>query len=58
MDRRVWARSIPPAITILTNANADNYLVLLSHFTRQNGVEATDVRAYLGVDEEYEDLEA
>lgn len=36
----------------------DNYLVLLSHFTRQNGVEATDVRAYLGVDEEYEDLEA
>ncbi|KAM5531830.1 hypothetical protein V8D89_010786 [Ganoderma adspersum] len=36
----------------------DNYLVLLSHFTRQNGVEATDVREYLGVDEEYEDLEA
>ncbi|KAI1794198.1 meiotic nuclear division protein 1 [Ganoderma leucocontextum] len=36
----------------------DNYLVLLSHFTRQNGVEAADVRAYLGVDEEYGDLEA
>ena len=57
MDRRVPAYFIPTAI-ILTNANSDNYLVLLSHFTRQNGVEATDVRAYLGVDEEYEDLEA
>lgn len=43
---------------MLTHANADNYLMLLSHFTRQNGVEATDVRVYLGVDEEYEDLEA
>ncbi|TBU49443.1 meiotic nuclear division protein 1 [Dichomitus squalens] len=36
----------------------DNYLVLLSHFTRQNGVEAADIRAYLGIDEEYEDLDA
>ena len=47
-----------PSIIVLTHANADNYLMLLSHFTRQNGVEATDVRVYLGVDEEYEDLEA
>ena len=47
-----------PAAIVLTYSNADNYLVLLSHFTRQNGVGAADVRVYLGVDEEYEDLEA
>ncbi|OJT09324.1 Meiotic nuclear division protein 1 -like protein [Trametes pubescens] len=35
----------------------DNYAMLLSHFTRQNGVEATDIRSFLGVDEEYEDIE-
>ena len=35
----------------------DNYVLLLSHFTRQNGVEAADIRTYLGVDEEYEDIE-
>ncbi|TFY59252.1 hypothetical protein EVG20_g7858 [Dentipellis fragilis] len=34
----------------------DNYLILLSHFTRQNGVEANDVRKYLGVGEDYEDI--
>lgn len=57
MDRQVGARFIL-AVFVLTHSNTDNYLMLLSHFTRQNGVEATDVRAYLGVDEEYEDLEA
>ncbi|KAI0332329.1 meiotic nuclear division protein 1 [Cubamyces sp. BRFM 1775] len=36
----------------------DNYLVLLSHFTRQNSIEPADIRAYLGIDEQYEDLEA
>ncbi|OBZ70846.1 Meiotic nuclear division protein 1 [Grifola frondosa] len=35
----------------------DNYALLLSHFTRQNGVEASEVRKYLGVDEDYEDIE-
>ncbi|CDO75687.1 hypothetical protein BN946_scf184941.g40 [Trametes cinnabarina] len=35
----------------------DNYVMLLSYFTRQNGIEAADVRTYLGVDEEYEDIE-
>lgn len=43
---------------VLTDATrADNYTMLLSHFTRQNGVEATDIRSFLGVDEEYEDIE-
>ena len=35
----------------------DNYLVLLSHVTRQNIVEAADLRTHLGVDEEYEDID-
>ncbi|KAJ3557261.1 hypothetical protein NM688_g1566 [Phlebia brevispora] len=34
----------------------DNYSILLSHFTRQYGVAADDIRKYLGVDEEYEDI--
>ncbi|PIL23723.1 hypothetical protein GSI_13473 [Ganoderma sinense ZZ0214-1] len=38
--------------------DVDNYLMLLSHFTRQNGIDAADVRTYLGVEEEYEDLDA
>ena len=37
---------------------ADNYLVLLSHVTRQGVVGAADVRTYLGIDEEYEDVDA
>ncbi|RPD59783.1 meiotic nuclear division protein 1 [Lentinus tigrinus ALCF2SS1-7] len=35
----------------------DNYSMLLSHFTRQNGIEASDIRTYLGIDEEYEDID-
>ncbi|KAI0769798.1 meiotic nuclear division protein 1 [Trametes elegans] len=35
----------------------DNYVMLLTHFTRQNCVEPADIRAYLGIDEEYEDLD-
>lgn len=34
----------------------DNYSMLLSHFTRQNGVDAGEVRRYLGVEDEYEDI--
>ncbi|EIW83016.1 meiotic nuclear division protein 1 [Coniophora puteana RWD-64-598 SS2] len=34
----------------------DNYLILLGHFTRQNGVDAQDIRRYLEIDENYEDL--
>ncbi|KAI0355661.1 meiotic nuclear division protein 1 [Trametes cingulata] len=36
---------------------ADNYIMLLSYFTRQNGVDASDIRTYLGINEEYEDVE-
>jgi hypothetical protein len=35
----------------------DNYSVLLGHFIRQNGVNAEDVRQYLGIGETYEDLD-
>jgi len=35
---------------------ADNYSMLLSHFTRQNGVDPADIRGVLGIGEEYEDI--
>ncbi|KAF9531619.1 meiotic nuclear division protein 1 [Crepidotus variabilis] len=35
----------------------DNYGVLLSHFTRQNGASPDEIRQYLGVGEDYEDLD-
>ncbi|KAG7098514.1 hypothetical protein E1B28_000458 [Marasmius oreades] len=34
----------------------DNFGVLLSYFTRQNGAPAEDIRKYLGVEDEYEDI--
>ncbi|KAF8973286.1 meiotic nuclear division protein 1 [Flammula alnicola] len=35
----------------------DNYGVLLGHFTRQNGVSVDDIRQYLSIGEDYEDLD-
>jgi len=37
-------------------SDTDNYSVLMSHFTRQHNVEPQDIRAYLGVGPDYEDL--
>ncbi|KAF7376146.1 Meiotic nuclear division protein 1 [Mycena sanguinolenta] len=34
----------------------DNFSMLLSHFTRQHGVDAGDIRRHLEVEEEYEDI--
>lgn len=34
----------------------DNYSMLLSYFTRQNGVDPNDLRQFLGINEEYEDI--
>ncbi|KAJ6625646.1 meiotic nuclear division protein 1 [Mycena sp. CBHHK59/15] len=34
----------------------DNYSMLLSHFVRQTGVDAGDIRRHLGVEEDYEDI--
>jgi protein required for attachment to host cells len=36
--------------------HTDNYSVLMSHFTRQHNVEPQDIRTYLGVGPDYEDL--
>ncbi|KAH9048337.1 meiotic nuclear division protein 1 [Lactarius hengduanensis] len=36
--------------------HTDNYAVLMSYFTRQHNVEPQDIRAYLGVGPDYEDL--
>ncbi|KAF8070154.1 meiotic nuclear division protein 1 [Lyophyllum atratum] len=34
----------------------DNYGTLLAHFTRQNGVDPAEIRKFLDIDEEYEDI--
>lgn len=35
----------------------DNYSIVLGHFTKQYDVKVDDIRQYLGVEENYEDLE-
>ncbi|KAH9935617.1 meiotic nuclear division protein 1 [Fomitopsis serialis] len=34
----------------------DNYVLLLGHFTRQSCVEPSEIKKYLGVDDDYEDI--
>ncbi|KAF8844721.1 meiotic nuclear division protein 1 [Paxillus ammoniavirescens] len=34
----------------------DNYSILLAHFTRQNGVDPQEIRRFLNVGEDYEDI--
>jgi len=34
----------------------DNYGILLGYFTRQSGVEAAEIRKYLGIEDNYEDI--
>lgn len=34
----------------------DNYSILLAHFTRQNGVDVQEVRRFLDIGEDYEDI--
>ncbi|KAG1816108.1 meiotic nuclear division protein 1 [Suillus subaureus] len=34
----------------------DNYSILLSHFTRQTGMDAQDIRRYLEIGDDYEDI--
>ncbi|KAI0305704.1 meiotic nuclear division protein 1 [Multifurca ochricompacta] len=36
--------------------HTDNYAILMSHFTRQHNVEPQDIRTYLGVGLDYEEL--
>lgn len=40
----------------VTQLLADNYGTLAGHFTRQNGVALQDVRKYLEIGEDYEDI--
>ncbi|KAF4621435.1 hypothetical protein D9613_000676 [Agrocybe pediades] len=40
-----------------THRWTDNYSILLGYFTKQTGVGVEDVRQYLGIPEDYEDLE-
>lgn len=34
----------------------DNYSILITHFTRQNGVDTQEIRKFLGINEDYEDI--
>jgi len=34
----------------------DNYSILLAYFTRQNGVDAQEIRRFLEIGEDYEDI--
>ncbi|KAH9978638.1 meiotic nuclear division protein 1 [Lactifluus volemus] len=36
--------------------HTDNYAILMTHFTRQHNVEPQDIRTYLGVGADYEEL--
>jgi len=36
--------------------HTDNYSILMSHFTRQHNVDPQDIRTYLGVGIDYEEL--
>ncbi|KIM40145.1 hypothetical protein M413DRAFT_172253 [Hebeloma cylindrosporum] len=40
-----------------SNVKTDNYSMLLGHFTRQSGVSVEDIRQYLEIGEDYEDIE-
>lgn len=35
---------------------ADNYSILLAYFTRQNGVDVQEIRRFLEIGEDYEDI--
>ncbi|KAJ7497296.1 Mnd1 family-domain-containing protein [Mycena latifolia] len=47
-----WRSARPTCI----DGVADNYSILLSHFTREHAVDAGDIRKHLGVEDEYEDI--
>ena len=40
-----------------SKVKADNYSMLLGHFTRQSGVSVEDIRQYLEIGGDYEELE-
>jgi len=48
--------SFCPCSFLLTGFE-DNYGMLLRHFTRQNGVSTEEIRQFLIIGEDYEDLE-
>ena len=52
-------RCVSPRITLILVSDivrTDNYSVLLSHFTRQFSVDPDEIRKYLGVSDDYEDI--
>ncbi|KAG5342983.1 hypothetical protein C0989_005932 [Termitomyces sp. Mn162] len=43
-------------IILILHSAIDNYGTLLSYFVRQNGVDPAEIRRFLEIDEEYEDI--
>lgn len=49
-------RQLGHVTRVFRTSSADNYLLLLAHFTRQSCVDPAEIKRYLGVDDEYEDI--
>ncbi|KAG6900550.1 hypothetical protein C0993_009127 [Termitomyces sp. T159_Od127] len=41
---------------VISRSAADNYGTLLSYFVRQNGIDPAEIRRFLEIDEDYEDI--
>lgn len=54
-----WTGMHTPSCIVFDTDSAmsrDNYIILMSHFTRQYCVDPEDIRKHLGVEESYEDI--
>ena len=55
-----WTGTCFPIILVFTGQHItldeDNVLILLTHFVRQHGADAAELRSYLGMKEDFEDL--
>lgn len=41
---------------VTSRSTVDNYGTLLSYFVRQNGIDPAEIRRFLEIDEDYEDI--
>lgn len=41
---------------VVSDPVSDNYSILLSYFTRQTGMDAQDIRRYLEIGDDFEDI--
>lgn len=55
-DGRVRDAFYCPRGAWVPEAVSDNYSILLAHFTRQSGVDAQEIRKFLDISDDYEDI--